>query len=328
MLAIRAHHELLRAAWVARSAAWACRTSAAAGQAVGALVAVLLFASVKLAKCVSCTSSKDCCRDRALIRSLRIIIEALVSILRLLLVTILLLLVTILLLVALALLALLLVITAFALLLFLLLVFLLLNLGLEEFDFTLSGSQALLELGILSVFTLLGFKELLHGALHLSEVLAQIGELVFLELLVAVLAHVLDHLCGVILGLDDFFVLVLDLAAELLNLTILGAGLHALGSLGPVDDLFGLVTQMAASTFVLVLVLAAAAGSLGSAASARSGRGSSTGSSSSLAAAFSWDRSLAVALKAATEVLSIELMVAPSVPEGGLSLGLDSLLVC
>ena len=326
MLAIRAHHELLRAARVARSAAWACRTSAAAGQAVGALVAVLLFASVKLAKCVSCTSSKDCCRDRALIRSLRIIIEALVSILRLLLVTILLLLVTILLLVALALLALLLVITAFALLLFLLLVFLLLNLGLEEFDFTLSGSQALLELGILSVFTLLGFKELLHGALHLSEVLAQIGELVFLELLVAVLAHVLDHLCGVILGLDDFFVLVLDLAAELLNLTILGAGLHALGSLGPVDDLFGLVTKMAASTFVLVL--AAAAGSLGSAASARSGRGSSTGSSSSLAAAFSRDRSLAVALKAATEVLSIELMVAPSVPEGGLSLGLDSLLVC
>ena len=81
---------------------------------------------------------------------------------------------------------------------------------------------------------------------------------------------------------------------------------------------------MAATTFFLVL----AACSLGSAAGAGGGsRGCAWSSSSILAFAFSRNRSLAVALKAATKVLSVELMVTPSVPEGSLSLGLDSLLV-
>ena len=81
---------------------------------------------------------------------------------------------------------------------------------------------------------------------------------------------------------------------------------------------------MAATTFFLVL----AAGSLGSAAGAGGGSRGCAGSSSILAFAFSRNRSLAVALKAATKVLSVELMVTPSVPEGSLSLGLDSLLIC
>lgn len=328
MLAIRAHHKLLRAAWVARSTAWACRTSAAAGQAIGALVAVLLLASVKLTESVSGTCSKDLCGDWALIRALRIIIEAFVSVFRLTLLVVILLLFVF---VALALLALLLlIVAALAILLFLFLVFEILNLGLEEFDLAIGGSQALFQLGILGVLTLLGFQELFHGAFHLSKVFGKIGKLVLLELRIAVLAHVLDHLCSIILGLHDFLVFVFDLATKLLNLTFLGASLHALGSLGSIDDLFGLVTKMAASTLVLVL----AAGRLGSAAGAGGGSrgcawswGCAGSSSSILAFAFCRNWSLAVALEAATKVLSVELMVAPSVPEGSLSLGLDSLLV-
>ena len=163
--------------------------------------------------------------------------------------------------------------------------------------------------------------------------------MVLLELRIAVLAHVFDHLCSIILGLHDFLVFVFDFATKLLNLTFLGASLHALGSLGSINDLFGLVTKMAASTFVFVL----AAGRLGSAAGTVGGsRGCAVGgsrgcagsrscagsSSSILAFAFCRNWSLAVALEAATKVLSVELMVAPSVPEGSLSLGLDSLLVC
>ena len=137
MLAIRAHHKFLRAAWVARSTAWACRTSAAAGQAIGALMAVLLLASVKLSESVSGTCSKDLSRDWALIRPLRIIIEAFVSVFHLLVVIL-----VLLLFVALALLLalLLLVVAALAILLFLFLVFEILNLGLEEFDLAIGGS--------------------------------------------------------------------------------------------------------------------------------------------------------------------------------------------
>lgn len=319
----------MRAAWVARSTAWACRTSAAAGQAIGALVAVLLLASVKLTESVSGTCSKDLCGDWALIRALRIIIKASVSVFHLLLLVV----ITLFVFVALALLALLLlvIVAALAILLFLFLVFKILNLSLEEFDLAIGGSQALLQLGILGVFTLLGFQELFHGAFHLSKVFGKIGKLVLLELRIAVLAHVLDHLCSIILGLHDFLVFVFDFATKLLNLTFLGASLHALGSLGSINDLFGLVTKMAASTFVFVLAagrLGSAAGTVGGSRGCAGSRSCAGSSSSILAFAFCRNWSLAVALEAATKVLSVELMVAPSVPEGSLSLGLDSLLVC
>ena len=137
LLAVRAHCEFLRAARAGLGTAWACRAGAAAGQSVGALVAVLLLTSVKLGESVSGTCSKDLCRDWALIRPLRIIIEAFVSVFHLLVVIL-----VLLLFVALALLLalLLLVVAALAILLFLFLVFEILNLGLEEFDLAIGGS--------------------------------------------------------------------------------------------------------------------------------------------------------------------------------------------